>query len=124
MFSSMERTDLDQALAALADPIRRRIVERLGKGETTVTELAEPFDVSLPAISRHLGVLERAGLITRERHAQWRTCRLRTDRLDDVAGWLAGLRPVWDDRFDRLEAHLAAQHASPSENAVSRGNQS
>jgi DNA-binding transcriptional ArsR family regulator len=104
--------DLDAALGALADPIRRRIVERLGKGEATVGALAEPFDVSMPAISRHLGVLERAGLITRTKHGQWRTCRLRTDTVDELRAWLGGLQPVWDQHFDSLEAHLASQRAA------------
>ncbi|MGG7308534.1 ArsR/SmtB family transcription factor [Curtobacterium sp. AB451] len=100
---------VDAVLSALADPIRRRIVERLGKGEATVTDLSEPFDVSAPAISRHLGVLERAGLITRERHGTWRTCRLRPEAVTELAGWLGGLQPVWDRRFDSLEALLASQ---------------
>jgi DNA-binding transcriptional ArsR family regulator len=105
----VEGDELDATLSALADPIRRRIVERLGKGETTVSDLAAPFDVSLPAISRHLGVLERAGLITRERHAQWRTCRLVPERLAEVRDWLGQLQPYWDQRFSVLEQHLAAQ---------------
>ncbi|MBT2502472.1 helix-turn-helix transcriptional regulator [Curtobacterium sp. ISL-83] len=105
----MQTDQLDVVLSALADPIRRRIVERLGKGEATVTDLSEPFDVSAPAISRHLGVLERAGLITRERHGTWRTCRLRPEAIADLGTWLGGLQPVWDRRFDGLEAVLAAQ---------------
>jgi DNA-binding transcriptional ArsR family regulator len=104
--------DVDAVLGALADPIRRRIVERLGLGEATVTQLAEPFDVSMPAISRHLGVLERAGLITRTRDGQWRTCRLRPDTVDGLRTWLDGLQPVWDRRFDSLEAHLASRRAA------------
>lgn len=105
----MQPDHTDVVLSALADPIRRRIVERLGKGEATVSELSEPFDVSAPAISRHLGVLERAGLITRERHGTWRTCRLRPEAVDELGAWLGRLRPDWDRRFDRLEALLAAQ---------------
>jgi DNA-binding transcriptional ArsR family regulator len=105
----MDPDRIDIVLSALADPIRRRIVERLGKGEATVTDLSAPFAVSAPAISRHLGVLERAGLITRERHGTWRTCRLRPEAVDVVGSWLGGLRPDWDRRFDSLEALLASQ---------------
>jgi len=107
--ATMETDRVDAVLSALADPIRRRIVERLGKGEATVTDLAAPFDVSGPAISRHLGILERAGLITRERHGTWRTCRLRPEAVDELGTWLGRLQPVWDRRFDSLEAVLAAQ---------------
>lgn len=110
----METDTLDVVLSALADPIRRRIVERLGTGEATVTDLSAPFDVSAPAISRHLGVLERAGLITRERHGTWRTCRLRPEAVAELGTWLGGLQPVWDRRFDRLEALLAARTPVPS----------
>ena len=106
----MEPDDIDAVLSALADPIRRRIVERLGKGEATVTDLSAPFDVSGPAISRHLGILERAGLITRERHGTWRTCRLRQEAVAELGVWLGGLRPDWDRRFDSLEAVLATRH--------------
>jgi DNA-binding transcriptional ArsR family regulator len=105
----MDPDRIDIVLSALADPIRRRIVERLGKGEATVTDLSAPFAVSAPAISRHLGVLERAGLITRERHGTWRTCRLRPEAVDVVGSWLGGLRPDWDRRFDSLEALLVSQ---------------
>lgn len=106
----MNPDDIDAVLSALADPIRRRIVERLGKGEATVTDLSAPFDVSGPAISRHLGILERAGLITRERHGTWRTCRLRPEAVAELGVWLGGLRPDWDRRFDSLEAVLATRH--------------
>lgn len=105
----MDTDRIDVVLSALADPIRRRIVERLGKGEATVTDLSAPFDVSAPAISRHLGVLERAGLITRERHGTWRTCRLRPAAVEELGTWLGRLQPVWDRRFDSLEAVLASQ---------------
>lgn len=110
----MDRDELDSVLAALADPVRRRIVERLGRGEATVTALSEPFDISGPAISRHLGVLERAGLITRERHGTWRTCRLRPESVAGLADWLGRLQPVWDRRFDSLEALLAARRSVAS----------
>lgn len=105
----METDRTDAVLSALADPIRRRIVERLGRGESTVTDLSAPFDVSAPAISRHLGILERAGLITRERHGTWRTCRLRQEAVDELGTWVGRLRPDWDRRFDSLEALLASQ---------------
>ena len=105
----MDTDRIDIVLSALADPIRRRIVERLGKGEATVTDLSAPFDVSGPAVSRHLGILERAGLITRERHGTWRTCRLRPEAVDELGTWIGGLRPDWDRRFDSLEAVLAAR---------------
>lgn len=105
----MDPDRIDVILSALADPIRRRIVERLGKGEATVSDLAAPFAVSAPAISRHLGVLDRAGLITRERHGTWRTCRLRPEAVDELGAWLGGLRPDWDRRFDSLEALLASR---------------
>jgi DNA-binding transcriptional ArsR family regulator len=99
---------LSTTLAALADPTRRAILARLAAGEATVGELAEPFAVSLPAVSKHLKVLERAGLITRGRHAQWRPCRLRAEPLADVADWVAHYRLHWQGSFDRLDDHLAA----------------
>jgi DNA-binding transcriptional ArsR family regulator len=98
--------ELDSVFSALADPTRRGILERLGDGEATVSELAEPFSISLPAISRHLKVLESAGLIARGRRAQWRTNRLRTAPLDDAGEWMEHLRLLWDGRLNRLEAHL------------------
>jgi DNA-binding transcriptional ArsR family regulator len=97
---------LSTTFAALADPTRRAILERLAEGEATVNELAEPFDISLPAISRHLKVLEWAGLITRGRTAQWRPCRLEVGPLEDAAGWIAQNRKFWEDRFDRLDDYL------------------
>ena len=102
----MTSHDLDRTFAALADPTRRSILTRLAHGEATVNELAEPFPVSLPAISRHLKVLERAGLIARTRDAQWRRCRLRTDPLDDAVEWMQSRKRTWEARMDRLEAHL------------------
>jgi DNA-binding transcriptional ArsR family regulator len=102
---------LSSIFSALADPTRRAIVARLGAGEATVNELAEPFPVSLPAISRHLKVLERAGLITRSREGQWRPCRLRAEPLRSAAEWLADYRKFWEGSFDRLEDHLAALRA-------------
>jgi DNA-binding transcriptional ArsR family regulator len=92
--------------SALADPTRRAILARLSEGEATVNELAEPFDISLPAISRHIKVLEHAGLITRGRTAQWRPCRLEPAPLEEVADWVSRYRTFYEDKFDRLEAHL------------------
>jgi len=98
--------DLSTIFAALADPTRRAILARLASGETTVCELAEPFDMSLPAISKHLKVLERAGLVTRGREAQWRPCRLEGEPLREVADWLAEYRRFWEKSFDKLDGYL------------------
>jgi DNA-binding transcriptional ArsR family regulator len=107
---------LSLTFAALADPTRREILARLAAGEMSVTELAEPFNMSLPAISKHLKVLERAGLIERRRDAQWRPARLDAGPLRDVADWVETYRRFWEQRFDRLEDYLrslqAAQRAS------------
>jgi len=97
---------LDTTFAALADPTRRAILARLALGETSVTELAEPFDMSLPAISKHLKVLERAGLIARGRAAQWRPCRLEAGPLRDASDWLEHYRRFWEQSFDRLDGYL------------------
>jgi DNA-binding transcriptional ArsR family regulator len=97
---------LSTTLSALADPTRRAILARLASGETSVTELAEPFDMSMTAVSKHLKVLERAGLVRRGREAQWRPCRLDPAPLRDVDDWLARYRRFWDESLDRLEAHL------------------
>lgn len=97
---------LSTTFAALADPTRRAILARLTAGEASVTELAEPFDMSLTAISKHLKVLNRAGLIERGREAQWRPCRLEAAPLKDAADWLEHYRPFWEQRFDRLKAYL------------------
>jgi DNA-binding transcriptional ArsR family regulator len=102
----MPRDPLTTTFAALADPTRRAILARLISGETTVTALGEPFDMSLPAISKHLKVLERAGLIARGRDAQWRPCRLTAAPLKDAADWLDHYREFWEQSFDRLEDHL------------------
>jgi len=99
-------TDLDGAFAALADPTRRAILARLALGETSVTDLARPFDMSLPAVSKHLKVLERAGLITRGREAQWRPCRIEPRALRDIDNWLERYRRFFDESFDRLDAYL------------------
>ena len=97
---------LSTTFSALADPTRRAILARLALGETTVKELAAPFDISLPAISRHLKVLERAGLIARGHEAQWRPCRLDAGPMKPVANWVAGYRRFWDESFDRLDDYL------------------
>jgi DNA-binding transcriptional ArsR family regulator len=97
---------LSQTLAALADPTRRAILARLSQGAATVNELAEPFDISLPAISRHLKVLETAGLIARSRQAQWRPCRLKAEPLKQLDGWLSKYRQFWEGSFDRMDAYL------------------
>ena len=92
--------------AALTDPTRRAILARLALGETSVTELAQPFEMSLPAVSKHLKVLERAGLIARGREAQWRPCRIEAHALKDVDDWLERYRRFWDESFDRLDDYL------------------
>lgn len=97
---------LSNTFAALADPTRRAILARLSKGETSVTELAKPFEMSLPAVTKHLKVLQRAGLISQTRRAQWRPCRLETKPLKEVAGWVEQYRALWEQRFDRLEDYL------------------
>src|SRR6185312_890345 len=103
---------LDQTFAALADPTRRAILARLATGEATVTELAEPFRISLPAISRHLKVLEQARLIDRERDGPFRRCRLRADRLAEASDWLRFYERFWTESFDRLAEHLARTQKS------------
>ena len=102
----MSDDQLSRTFAALADPTRRAILERLAAGEASVTDLAEPFAMSLPAVSKHLKVLERAGLITRSREAQWRLCRLEAAPLRDVAAWTEDYRRHWEERFDRLDDFL------------------
>src|SRR6202008_4632426 len=98
---------LSATLSALADPTRRAILARLAEGEATVNEIAEPFDISLPAVSRHLKVLEGAGLISRGREAQWRPCRLETKALKSVDDWLSRYRRFWTGSFDKMDAYLA-----------------
>ena len=97
---------LSQTLSALADPTRRAILARLSLGPATVNELAAPFDISLPAISRHLKVLESAGLISRGREAQWRPCQLTPEPLKQIDGWLGRYRKYWEGSFDRMDAYL------------------
>ena len=102
----MDTNRLSTTFAALADPTRRAILARLASGEASVSELAAPFEMSLPAVSKHLKVLERAGLITRGRAAQWRPCRLEAAPLKDAADWLEEYRRFWEESFDRLEDYL------------------
>jgi DNA-binding transcriptional ArsR family regulator len=109
---------LSLTFAALADPTRRALLARLAAGEATVNELAEPFDMSLQAISKHLKVLERAGLISRGKDAQYRPCRLEPASLEPAADWIGRHRQVWVDRFDRLEAHLRDIQRASTGNAA------
>ncbi|MFZ0995144.1 MAG: metalloregulator ArsR/SmtB family transcription factor [Candidatus Dormiibacterota bacterium] len=114
---------LNSVFSALADPIRRAILERLGRGDATISELAEPFGISLPAISRHLKVLEHAGLITHARPAQWRTSRLHTAPLDDADAWIAHLRRLWTARLDRLDVHLQQMKGGVAPRSISKRSQ-
>jgi DNA-binding transcriptional ArsR family regulator len=102
----MQPDHLSATFGALADPTRRAILARLAKGEASVTEIAKPFDMTLPAVSKHLKVLERAGLITRGREAQWRPCRLKPQPLEEAADWVGRYRHFWEQSLDRLDAHL------------------
>jgi DNA-binding transcriptional ArsR family regulator len=115
----MPTTDtLDRTFAALADPTRRAILARLASGQASVTELAAPFSMSLPAVSKHLKVLERAGLVARGRRAQWRPAELQAEPLHEVADWLADYRRFWEERLDRFDEYLrAVQGAAPEEGA-------
>jgi len=105
--NSASADPLSATFSALADPTRRAILARLVRGEAPVTELAAPFEMSLPAVSKHLKVLERAGLIERSRHAQWRPCRLAPAPLKEVADWVERYRQLWEERLDRLDAYLS-----------------
>ena len=110
----MSHDQLSTTLSALADPTRRAILARLALGETSVTELAAPFDMSLPAVSKHLKVLENAGLISRGKEAQWRPCKLEAGPLRDVAAFLENYRQFWEQSLDRLDDYLQAlQNADP-----------
>ena len=102
----MPPDQLSTIFAALADPTRRAILARLAQGEASVKELAEPFAISPPAVTKHLKVLQRAGLVTQGRQAQWRPCRLEAAPLKEAADWLEGYRRFWDERFQRLDAYL------------------
>jgi len=107
---------LSEILAALADPTRRAILARLEQGEATVLELAEPFDLKLPTVSKHLKVLQRAGLISQGRRAQWRPCRLEVAPLQDVADWIERYRHLWEERHDRLADYLRELQAGEGRN--------
>jgi DNA-binding transcriptional ArsR family regulator len=112
---------LNTTFATLADPTRRAILARLATGEASVTELAEPFQMTLPAISKHLKVLERAGLIVRSREAQWRPCRLAAEPLKEVADWVEGYRRFWEESYERLDDYLrAAQRKEQPHDKVDR----
>ncbi len=111
----MSAERLDVLFMALADPTRRAILKRLAGGEATVTELAKPFDMTLPAITKHLKVLERAGLISRAKEAQWRPCRLEPQPLQEVARWVDEYRRYWEESMDRLEDYLASVQSNSRE---------
>lgn len=102
----MTEDKLSIIFAALADPTRRAMLSRLSQGDASVNELAEPFEMSLPAISKHIKVLEKAGLIERSRDAQWRPCRIQAEPLKEVAGWIDNYRKFWSESFDRLDDYL------------------
>lgn len=108
--------ELSVTFAALADPTRRAILAHLAKGEATVNELAAPFNLSLPGVSKHLKVLQHAGLISQGRRAQWRPCRLEPARLKEAADWIGAYRHIWEERFDRLDAYLKELQQTSQEN--------
>jgi DNA-binding transcriptional ArsR family regulator len=118
---TMTEDRLDAAFAALADPTRRAIVSRLARGDATVGELAAPFDMSLPGISKHLKVLERGGLISRRRDAQFRPCHLEVEVLDGALDWIGANRRAWDERFDKLDVLLADLQRPPTPAGASKG---
>jgi DNA-binding transcriptional ArsR family regulator len=106
MTSTVDETRLDETFAALANSTRRAILARLARGEANVNELAAPFDLTLPAVSKHLKVLERAGLVVRSRHAQYRPCSLDAAPLEEISSWAEQYRPVWEARFDRMNEYV------------------
>jgi DNA-binding transcriptional ArsR family regulator len=116
----MPSDHLSATFAALADPTRRAILARLASDECSVTELAEPFEMSMPAVSKHLRVLERAGLIARRREAQWRPCRIEARRLKEVADWTERYRHIWEQRLDRLDAYLEELQAKEKKHGRKR----
>jgi DNA-binding transcriptional ArsR family regulator len=121
-FNTMSPDRLSTTFSALADPTRRAILARLIGGEVSVTELAEPFAMSLPAVSKHLKVLERAGLIQRSREAQWRPCRLAAGPLKDAADWLEHYRHFWEESLDRLDDYLGELQAKEKRDGHEDGN--
>ena len=120
----MTEDQLSNTFAALADPTRRAILARLAAGEAAVTELAEPFDMSLPAVSKHLKVLERAGLIARSRDAQWRPCHIEPAPLKDAADWIGHYKKFWEESFDRLDDYLRELNKKEKEKKHGRGQRS
>ena len=117
----MNTDHLSQVFSALADPTRRAILARLSKGEASVNEIADPFDITLPAVSKHLKVLEKAGLIERTREAQYRPCRLQAAPLRDAADWIDHYRQYWEESFDRLDAYLKTVTARQKNQKTKRG---
>jgi DNA-binding transcriptional ArsR family regulator len=117
----MTEDELNMTFAALADPTRRAILAKLALGETSVNEIAAPFEMSLPAVSRHLKVLEHAGLIARSRDAQWRPCRLRPEQLKSAADWLEGYRQFWEESFNRLDEYLKVLQVKRAKDEKTRG---
>ena len=113
MSVALDEVRLSETFAALANATRRDILARLARGEATVNELAKPFDVTLPAISKHIKVLERAGLVTRSRHATSRPCALNPVPLREISNWAEQYRPIWEGRFDRLDEYLQGLHEPP-----------
>lgn len=111
----MTTDQLSMTFAALADPTRRAILERLAQGEATVNELAEPFSLSLPTVSKHLKVLQQAGLVSQSRRAQWRPCRLEAAPLHDIANWVEDYRRFWTESYDRLDDYLQELQAQGKE---------
>jgi len=120
VLGTISETDLDSTLAALADQTRRAIVARLARGEASVMELAEPFAMTQPAISKHLKVLERAGLITRRRDAQRRPCRLEPKRLQQLSEWVGGYRQFWEESYERLDDYLQQLQAKEKPSVIKK----
>ena len=118
--ATLDDARLDETFAALANSTRRAILARLADGEASVNELAAPFDLTLPAISKHIKVLEHAGLVTRSRHAQFRPCRIHPAALANVAMWADQYRHIWDDRFDRMDTYVQQLQATPPRKAPKR----
>src|SRR5882672_10868542 len=118
----MQSDHLSVTFAALADPTRRAILARLSQGEASVTDLAKPFDLSLPGVSKHLKVLQRAGLITQSRNAQWRPCRLEGARLQEAAEWVGEYRRFWDESFERLDEYLSEIQKEKNDGNQGRNN--
>jgi len=119
--SKVQSDQLSVTFAALADPTRRAILARLAQGEASVTELAKPFDLSLPGISKHLKVLQRAGLVTQSRNAQWRPCRLEAGRLHEASDWVGEYRRFWDESFERLDEVLQEMIQKEKQEDVDKG---